>query len=81
MKFICDNCKKNFKPTMINGELYQVNGMHYSTNQEPELTGKCYDCGKKTDSYYCDICNQKGLEEMDRMNAQSELEYGHLRNQ
>lgn len=47
----------------------------------PELTGKCYECGAPTDSYYCEPCNQKGLEEMDRTNDKLEAEYGHLRNQ
>jgi len=38
--FICDNCKKNFESTVINGEEYAVNGMHFG--KQEEVKSPCY---------------------------------------
>ena len=37
MKFICTTCKKQFKPTIINGKPYMVNGIHFATNMTEQL--------------------------------------------
>ena len=36
MNFICKTCEKQFKPTLIGGELYMVRGIHFATNEAEE---------------------------------------------